>query len=1150
MNRRVLLIDADLAFRDTLTAELARYQVVVMTEPDSERALALANADAPALIVLCIEEADKKAGFRVFEKCKKGALSKVPLILVTSTVPPESFAKHRGLKNHADEYIDKRTMTSHELVGKIDGLISLGDPVAIADEELSIPIEDEIPMEIGDGDVVLDEVVGDDPADEFQTDDAQTAGPNDGISMESVVEAETDAAFAALLGDEDPAPRAQPAPEPVHLAEPAPDPVPELIQDGRGRGTTPPPFQADSVPGIIHDGGIDHDLRAASPPAVEEHVRPAEAAFQPPVEELPAEEPIEHAIQPIELAAEHPVEQVEHEVHTPSQRFESSPAFPIDDDELLAIDDELPVEVEDDVQSAAPEHEAPLAALVEAAHAPAPQVAEEPRARAKFIESSTVVESLAAEAAPARRGSPTQQPIRGGSGSHPAIDLGLDMVAQDAESEQSGIYDRRALRKIGELERQIAQLKTELDRARAAAEAATKGAGRENQFLNLRESMLGKEKELKEAKALLVTRDQEVAEAREKMRQAEHARTALQAKNTELETRLFDDSGKSTQLAAAAKASATQLAQLQHELDAITKSHAAAEAGRASLERDLANERATGKASASEAERMLRVEREQLIQRHQSELAAARHEGNSAQEQALAELREELVGAHAGAIDQAIEELRRANASEHTQIVNKLEATHAGEMVSLKADHAGELGRIRNELGVDVERAKAAHAAAEAAHADALAAAEAGHREALAAASAAHEHALASVAANQGGALDELAAKHAAELAARDASHAQLRDRDAATHAAAIAGVEAQRKADAAAHADAVAAVEAQHANAVAAVEAQREADAAAHAEMLAAAEAQRVTDASTHAGAISALEAQRRGDAIAHADAMVAAEAQRTADAAVHAEAIEKLKADLERAAAGTEVKVLTAKRELDQAIAQHEQARGELHEQHQAALAIAAAAHQQELAKLQADREQLTDATKRTADAHRAALAEAQTKFDAEVAQVHDAAGREIAEHKAAVLAAKRAADESIAQIQKDREAADQSHAQSLAELSAKHERALAMANGDFLKQKSVADAEHGKALATQQAEADKARTELEAAHARTAKEIGAERDELKRGLSSARDSLKRSEGELASAVQSIADRNAELRSHASAIAERDQRIAELRKEIESLE
>src|SRR4029077_4981120 len=59
-----------------------------------------------------------------------------------------------------------------------------------------------------------------------------------------------------------------------------------------------------------------------------------------------------------------------------------------------------------------------------------------------------------------------------------------------------------------------------------------------------------------------------------------------------------------------------------------------------------------------------------------------------------------------------------------------------------------------------------------------------------------------------------------------------------------------------------------------------------------------------------------------------------------------------------------------------------------------------------------------------------------------------------------------------------------------------------------------------------------------------------ELQRGLSAARDTIRRSEGELAAAVQTIADRNAELRSHTAAIAERDQRLADLRKEIADLE
>src|ERR1700733_10179966 len=229
MNRRVLLIDSDLGFRDTLTRELERYRVDIVTEANADQALALAAADAPALIVLAIEEATKKAGFRVFEKGKKGALSKVPIILVTSTVPPEAFAKHRSLKTHADDYIDKRTMTTHELVGKIDGLIALGDP----SDDLAIAVQDdgEVPMEIADGDVMLDDaahptvVHDDEPVESFDEHDVRTVGPNDGLSIDDVVEAETDAAFAALLGDEAPAPDLHAIHDPAPVYDAVPEPV-------------------------------------------------------------------------------------------------------------------------------------------------------------------------------------------------------------------------------------------------------------------------------------------------------------------------------------------------------------------------------------------------------------------------------------------------------------------------------------------------------------------------------------------------------------------------------------------------------------------------------------------------------------------------------------------------------------------------------------------------------------------------------------------------------------------------------------------------------------------------------------------------------------------------------------------------------------
>src|SRR3569833_3185715 len=512
MNRRVLLIDADPAFRDTLTRELARYKVVVMTEPPLPRARPPRPPPPPTLILLTIEEADKKSGFREFEKCKKGVLSKTPIILVTGSVPPESFAKHRNLKVHADEYIDKRSMSTHELVGKIDGLIALGDP---DDEELAIPVEDEIPMEIAEGDVVLDEVVGDDHADHPSL-----------LAHEppALQDPEPGAAPDALMGGmDDPSPQmiaeqgehretsitmppAQPEPSPVDAAvqEEAVS-VPEPIHDGRGRGTTPPPL-LDSVPAIILDSPNAHaDIDDGIPEPVEHHepqlppvvadslpesidvAALADAADADAAHAALADLHDEHAVAQVR---EEPAEYADHaettmagstdmyaahdDIAEDAQRMESQPA--------ILLDDEVPVEVEE----------------------PSPEV--EP-AQTQQIPHAPVV----ADAAPRGRSGPsTSSPIdtnaRGGSGSHPAIDLGLDVVAEDARSEQSGVYARRALRKIGELARQISQLKPELERARAAGATAAKG-GREAQFLHLRESMLAKDTEHKQIKADLADRE-------------------------------------------------------------------------------------------------------------------------------------------------------------------------------------------------------------------------------------------------------------------------------------------------------------------------------------------------------------------------------------------------------------------------------------------------------------------------------------------------------------------------------------------------------------------------------------------------------------------------------------------------------------------
>ncbi|MCW5803285.1 MAG: response regulator, partial [Deltaproteobacteria bacterium] len=141
MNRRILLIDADPAFRASLDTHLGRYRFEIYAEAEADKAIAAAASVSSApteLTIVAVEEPDK-AGFKVFQRLKKGPLGKKPIMLVTGSVSADSFAKHATLKVRADAYLDKRTFSKDELLGKIDNLVDLGE---MADDDLDIPVED------------------------------------------------------------------------------------------------------------------------------------------------------------------------------------------------------------------------------------------------------------------------------------------------------------------------------------------------------------------------------------------------------------------------------------------------------------------------------------------------------------------------------------------------------------------------------------------------------------------------------------------------------------------------------------------------------------------------------------------------------------------------------------------------------------------------------------------------------------------------------------------------------------------------------------------------------------------------------------------------------------------------------------------------
>ncbi len=1061
VTRRVLLIDADPTFRHTLSSELGPYQVEVVAEPDPDRALQLAASNPPALIVLCIEETDSRVGFRVFEKCKKGPLASIPVVIATSSISQATFAKHRELKNHADDYVDKRTASNHELIATIDRLIGLGD-------DLAIPIEDEIPMEIVDDDVALEDA-GD--ATEFDT---SAAPPSRERAVEPTVEAETEAAFAALFGD-------------------------------------------------------DEAVSAPNEPAPASASATAAAQTQP----LPE----------ADISQAYDGDTIEYVEETTLPREEAT--------------------------ATSPEGEAP-----------APLT----------LESATLAQPAEPEASPLASVIPPTQPPRTRtrpSGSRATLDLGLDKLANDAESERSGVHDRAALRKIGELESEVVRLRAELDRA----SSNTDSRGRETQFLNLREEMVAKETELRHVQDTLAERDRDLASADDRLRQIQHARSALEAKNTELEQRLLEERAKSTQLSAAARTSAAQLTVVQQELETMTKAHSAAEESRAQLEHELAKERSTIATATSDAEQLVRSERDQLLAQFKAELAAAKADGSSAQAAAVADMRDQLEAAHRTALSEVVEEARRVAATQQQDALAALKRAHASEIVDLQAEHARDQVALRTELGAEIARIEAALAAAHAAHRDTISGQEASanklqsqHREMLAAHDRAlgqikadHDNDLAQVTAANADEVRQLKASHASEVAAYEAELSELK----AAHQRAISALQDQLSAMTTAHhealnrvkselreelasarmvvQEAVASAEAAHRNeladqaaqhAVALEQAQRnhladlERQQIDHAAALALHDDTLKEARQTHAADLDRLrsvqaadlEQLRRDHSIeferlrgSHAAELAAREEayEEMCDREVsaHEHEVAELRAEFQRSASALELKLDVAKRELAEQAATAERTIAALNEQHSTALIQHAeslqAKHKSEIAELRIELDQVSQAARRSADAHRTALAEAEAAHAIALSRASESARNEVNEFKDAANAARSELDELRTRTQTENEELKRLHAQTIAD------------------QQASAKAELVRALAAQKAELEKSQIEF-----------SSEREQLQQALAAARDSQTRSASELAAAVQSIADRNAELRAHAGAIIERDQRIAELRKEIEAIE
>ena len=225
--RRILLIDADLEFHRLLSRELRQFGVEVVRD-DSPGALGRIAELAAEAVFIAVDEPEEKKGYSLFSKAKKGPAAAIPVVLVTRTISPEGFAGHRKLKVHADDYLDKRGLSPHVLVGKLHNLLELEEievasltDIAIPDDndDLALPVEvDEVPLDDG---VMVDEVDGAEldlgAIDDFADEDQRTQAAPEGIG-DALFDAEFDAGFDSLITR---APSSSTSPPPV--APPPPE---------------------------------------------------------------------------------------------------------------------------------------------------------------------------------------------------------------------------------------------------------------------------------------------------------------------------------------------------------------------------------------------------------------------------------------------------------------------------------------------------------------------------------------------------------------------------------------------------------------------------------------------------------------------------------------------------------------------------------------------------------------------------------------------------------------------------------------------------------------------------------------------------------------------------------------------------------------
>jgi DNA-binding response OmpR family regulator len=196
MSKRILLIDSDEQFAQGLSAAISAQGFTPVLATNSEQGMSLARSDTPDLIVVCVE-AQPTNGYMLCTRLKKDEqLKGIPVILTSANATPDSFEKHKKLKTRAEEYLIK-PFEPRVMLEKAAGL--LGISLQQADEDEIVQLDDE-PLGLGDL------VEGEDEPIQLSADEAAQAGMSttseEALEVDEVEEVVVEEE-AAATGDDD-----------------------------------------------------------------------------------------------------------------------------------------------------------------------------------------------------------------------------------------------------------------------------------------------------------------------------------------------------------------------------------------------------------------------------------------------------------------------------------------------------------------------------------------------------------------------------------------------------------------------------------------------------------------------------------------------------------------------------------------------------------------------------------------------------------------------------------------------------------------------------------------------------------------------------------------------------------------------------------